>query len=397
MHTNLRQQLFISFISLAIIPLILVGIVLVYLSFRVQLELETNLEKQITKRISTSVSSYIKQFEDELHTTLDVTQFVYLTNDQQSNIFSKLISYQDGYSQLIFLDSSGFEKVNYSRLKGNTIISTTDYSQQNIFKIPSIYNKQFYSAVRFDEILGEPLINMSLPLIYAETGTKSGVLVATIRLKKIWDLMANTPVDKGERIYVVDETGKVIAHRDPTIVFKGTQFNLPSTDGINKGLEGTQVIIAKDKISLGDQVFYTIAEKDFSEAFSLTINTIIIITILIISTGVVASISFFLTIRQIISPIASLADTARIISQGDLKKRAFISNQNEIGRLALSFNQMTDKLAHSQELLEQKVQERTEELNRKVLELETVNKLMIGREIKMVELKKEIETLKSMK
>jgi hypothetical protein len=44
--------------------------------------------------------------------------------------------------------------------------------------------------------------------------------------------------------------------------------------------------------------------------------------------------------------------------------------------------------------LELKVMERTKDLNRKVKELEGINRDMVGRELKMVELKKEIEDLK---
>lgn len=44
--------------------------------------------------------------------------------------------------------------------------------------------------------------------------------------------------------------------------------------------------------------------------------------------------------------------------------------------------------------LEDIVSERTEKLVKKVLELETLNKTMVGRELKMVELKEKIETLK---
>jgi PAS domain S-box-containing protein len=47
-----------------------------------------------------------------------------------------------------------------------------------------------------------------------------------------------------------------------------------------------------------------------------------------------------------------------------------------------------------QESLEEKVRERTKELQEKIRELEKFQKLVVGRELKMIELKKEIKNLK---
>jgi nitrogen-specific signal transduction histidine kinase len=52
------------------------------------------------------------------------------------------------------------------------------------------------------------------------------------------------------------------------------------------------------------------------------------------------------------------------------------------------------KLAEYAKGLEIEVAKRTKELSDKIKELETLNKTMVGRELKMVELKKEIEELK---
>jgi len=50
---------------------------------------------------------------------------------------------------------------------------------------------------------------------------------------------------------------------------------------------------------------------------------------------------------------------------------------------------------HTKEL-ETKIKERTKELTDKLKELESLNKVMVGRELKMMELKKEIESLKKL-
>jgi predicted RecB family endonuclease len=55
--------------------------------------------------------------------------------------------------------------------------------------------------------------------------------------------------------------------------------------------------------------------------------------------------------------------------------------------------ELEEKLAKTVEELEIKVEERTKELSDRVKELELLNKSMVGRELKMVELKKEVNDL----
>lgn len=55
---------------------------------------------------------------------------------------------------------------------------------------------------------------------------------------------------------------------------------------------------------------------------------------------------------------------------------------------------LEEKLAENIRTLEDRVRQRTAELDSRISELESLNKSMVGRELKMVELKKEIEALK---
>ena len=81
--------------------------------------------------------------------------------------------------------------------------------------------------------------------------------------------------------------------------------------------------------------------------------------------------------------------------------RIHIRSNDEIGQLAQSFNQMAVKLKELYSNMENQIRRRTSQLGeakeileRRVEELEQINKVTIGRELKMVELKKEIERLK---
>ncbi len=76
-------------------------------------------------------------------------------------------------------------------------------------------------------------------------------------------------------------------------------------------------------------------------------------------------------------PLRQMAETVRLISAGDLARRATVSSRDEVGLLASSFNGMLDKLAGAQrELestnlsLEKRVEERTSKLQASVREKE---------------------------
>jgi len=125
-------------------------------------------------------------------------------------------------------------------------------------------------------------------------------------------------------------------------------------------------------------------------------------------------------IQNIIKPIREITANCDRLRQGDFKARIEIDQKNEIGELAKTFNSMIASLrdyrqnleeskqvleirvaARTRELeeladnLEKQVQERTESLRGKMTELERFNRLAVDRELKMIELKKELEQLKN--
>ncbi|MDI6592030.1 MAG: HAMP domain-containing protein [Patescibacteria group bacterium] len=131
-----------------------------------------------------------------------------------------------------------------------------------------------------------------------------------------------------------------------------------------------------------------------------------------------AFVSFYLT-KGIIRPLEELRKGVEIIGKGNLDYRIKLKTGDEIEELAESFNQMAKSLGEShaaleeaktvleikvqartkelRELVEQReeiIKERTKELRKKIEELEKFQRLAVGRELKMIELKEEIKKLK---
>lgn len=96
---------------------------------------------------------------------------------------------------------------------------------------------------------------------------------------------------------------------------------------------------------------------------------------------------FFLAGR-LFSPLQALRDEAIKINEGNYDVHVQVISNDEIGELSTVFNEMGEKLRVSYRGLQDKVEEKTKELNEKVVSLEKLNELMVGRELKMLELKK---------
>jgi len=140
---------------------------------------------------------------------------------------------------------------------------------------------------------------------------------------------------------------------------------------------------------------------------------------------------FYLFFKKIIlDPIDELKTGVQVFAKGKFNYRIEKKSSDEIGELTQSFNQMAKEIQKSyssleeivkertkkleeaktileikigartrelQELnksLERQVQEKTKELQEKLEELERFNKLAVGRELRMIELKEEIKRLK---
>ncbi|MCK5154198.1 MAG: PAS domain S-box protein [Spirochaetales bacterium] len=105
-----------------------------------------------------------------------------------------------------------------------------------------------------------------------------------------------------------------------------------------------------------------ILSRDSEELYSLVKKQVI--TAIIISGFIILFIIFIVILvsRGITKPIKNLMKVSEQIMLGNFNYRTEVVNNDEIGKLAISINHMTDALEKSRRDLEQKVQERTKSL-----------------------------------
>ena len=210
---------------------------------------------------------------------------------------------------------------------------------------------------------------------------------------KEWGFMLNKENERVTRDYeelnIVNKAGdniSVIEDKNNYFVFQRVYpGNKPEL--ISSGYENDPSY-SESRIS-GDEFYWVLVTKVEKRVVAENLKDILIKYILFSLLTILLVVIFILFIsRSITEPIDKLEKAIRIVEKGNLDHGIKIRSKDEIGELAKSFKDMTRSLRSYRDETEKKVIERTSDL-------EKLNKHMIGRELKMMELKKEIKKLKS--
>ncbi|HSJ52409.1 MAG TPA: cache domain-containing protein, partial [Anaerolineae bacterium] len=200
MRDSLRTQLTVILLGLAILPLLLSGLVVAQQTFQAQEQQILALERAMVQRVTTAVGSFVGAVEGQLHLALEVKGLVALSTGEQQELLSELLAYQDAFAELTLLNRDGRELVRISRLRTYRSQDLGSRTGAPEYWAPSRTGQVYYSPVRFDQVLGEPIITIALPVLDQTTGELRGVLVGDARLKRVWDVIAGMPVGQGESV-----------------------------------------------------------------------------------------------------------------------------------------------------------------------------------------------------
>lgn len=113
------------------------------------------------------------------------------------------------------------------------------------------------------------------------------------------------------------------------------------------------------KMRVGTAVFDFDKNKVYEPVFQIR-QTVIIVASVLFTIGIILAL---LAAFSLSKPLEKLSEGARLIGQGDLNYRFPISSKDEIGNLAITFNQMTSQIQDFTNNLELMVEKRTDELN----------------------------------
>jgi C4-dicarboxylate-specific signal transduction histidine kinase len=435
-NLNLKTKITLSIVLSGFILCILVVIsVNFYLNQKLMNEKLVEINKITTEQSHKSIQIFknTKIFAKMLGTRTRVKE--YLLNKTEArrvellDIFNEYSKEDTKYLSLYLLDKNGIALISTD----STFIGQ-DYSFRDYFKEGMKGNS--YTDILLGKTSNQFGYYFSHPVI-DDKGNALGVFVVKINNKEIDDAILNSEASRDSGIMLVDKYGIVIVSNKQDRFLKSLgelkvdekEEILKSKKFLDKEILSLQYDIVQEKIHNGESVqglrindkedgeieivnvnkigefpFYLVSETGLDTLNKTILDTIIILIILIVLGIIFTSFILYRFIIISILPLKEFKFIAEIISSGDFSKRIDIKTKDELGDLAQTFNKMSSDLEDLYSNLENKVKERTEKLEesekklKKTLdESERINKLMVGRELDMIKLKKEVAEIKENK
>jgi adenylate cyclase len=325
----------------------------------------------------------------------------------------EIIDINKEFYEIFVLDSTGKVIVSSDKLQIGLDKSNDDYFKNGRKKT---YVKDAY----FSKTTKKESISISTPF-------NKGVLVVRIEMSFINDIIKDrTGLGKTGELYLINKDGYLITpSRFSKNTFLKTKIEFTNAKNclgmIKSEVAKESEYQSKDHIDHESIMTYTdyrggkvlgthhplhemqwclLAEIDESEAFVSSKNLLIFSIARILIVLLIFFVIIYLLAKTISKPIISLHKGTEIIAEGNLDHKVGTDTKDEIGQLARAFDKMTTAIKQSRLDIDKKVKEQTQEIineqkraEKSKISLEKMNKSMIGRELKMVELKKKIKKL----
>lgn len=346
-------------------PVLVIGVLMV------GYQAQQVIENSEVRRLGTIAGELEKGVEGWLHTNLAALQslvwrpdMISMEPERQKPLLEML---ETVYPSVYLASTTGPDGVNVAR---SDDVAAKDYSDRRWFQ-----EVRDGAPVSLDVVIGRtsgaPALVVAVPI---RNGTDAlvGVGMFASTLDEIANQVHVGQVGETGVAYVVDAQGKVVAHPDSKVTQDLRDFSAaPPVVALREGTRGLYKFV--DASGVRWWAYVTALDYDwglvvqqqeaeilasrarFQQIFT---GVMIVGTVLMLSLG-------YVTIRYALSPIASLTRTAAAIAEGDLTRVAPVESDDEIGTLARTFNSVTAQLNELISNLEQRVEDRTQEVERR--------------------------------
>ena len=342
-------------------------------------ELQAEIASVTADRIHNFVRRKIERFSDTA-----AAASLYPLGSKEQQLLAALLAKNDGsFTDVSIIDARGMEGLKVSDRRVYFPSDLSDQSKSAKFN-NGIKGENYISRV-YTSDKSQPYVTLAIPL-WGSAQSIVGVVSAEADLSFLWEVIEKIHFGTAGYAYLVDEHGNLIAHKDPLLVLK--KMNLRELDGVQKFLRNPtrsdpspahkgRGLMDRPVLSTYAPVpelgWAVILEEPLDAALAnvetLKRYALVLLAIgLFVGAAVIAWVSSKMT-----GPIRELHEGAKIIGSGNLDYRVNIETGDEIEWLGQEFNKMAAELDVSYATLEQKVKDKTGELEKANSQLQQAN------------------------
>ena len=383
---SLARNIVIIMLIISLIPLVLVGSSTVIRTRQVLLEnaetqMNTSLDEQEDRFLTANESGNRVLrliLEDEsFHQTLKN----YLSNPDDILANQRLLVFlENAKSDHSIGDNINFDQVSIFNSDGDVVASSDPSWQGANFSINDDIATVLKSEIQNAHVIFDPSPMYSNELVFYFTipipDTENLVLLANYIEPSVSSTIetSNTFYPNARSYFLMNETTLVGIDTMETTSLRAASFspeyktallnasvNMDSAGFSSYTSQDNQQVLGtvRNIGNLGFAIVLELPEQYIYQGVSIfgPINFLLLAVSLLLSGLLV----YFVSSRMI-QPIVRLSEHARDFALGDWNQRAVVNRNDEIGLLAHSFNQMVEQITDLYYSLEQKVENRTEQL-----------------------------------
>jgi len=380
---TIRTRLLIAFVAVTLLPVTFITIGVVAWGGQNDRRAVINQLESVATLKNGAIETWLATLQTDLAAVLtgeDTTQHALVLLRESPN----LEPYQDAHSELqrhflqVVEQTQRFERLFLMDLQGRVVLST-DAAQEgkNYFGF-TFFQRGLDGAQAHITWEWNQLWLASVHPIADEHGQVLGVLAGRTSLTTLNEIMLERTGlgDTGETYLVNAEravltelrSGERIPYMPAEGIYAAIAEEQASGSDVYDNYHGVPVVgvyhwLPELGIALLTEQHQAEASRD-ANASLVAVGVTALVAVLI---AVIASL--FIT-RSIANPLANLAETATHVAAGDLERVAKVEQADEIGSLAQAFNSMTAQLRNLIDSLEQRVAERTRQLEQRSAYLE---------------------------
>ena len=330
---------------------------------------------EIAFRLSSEIGNFFLPLKIELNL---ISETILVQNNKVNNKtevqLHRLLNSRSEIEELSLIEWDGMELIRISRMSGNTSNQLRDLKDDELVK-NVISDKITMDSIKFSKYL-EPTIRLATAF---KTGKKNQSILSVINLKWLWDIVQSKKVGKSGIVYVIDESLKLVAHPDPSLVLSNLRIsdsNIPKEFFLNKNkkelaiytdLQGKKVagVASFDP----NHRWWIIVEQPVNEALAPLDRVINRFFLAFLLATIITVVSVFIFSKRMMRPLEDLEIAISNLSKGNLDVSVKIPKSTELSSLSTAFNLMALKLKEKTHQLEHNAHydELTKLPNRKLL------------------------------